>query len=111
MNVSKEGRAPTLTETDMLTLLADVHNQATGTCYKLQSTGGPANVYSVMLYFTLIECARSILVLRQNSLIAGVSGIARCALDAFVDLKNLLRYPTYWRNLEVRGRGCLEENT
>jgi hypothetical protein len=101
MNAKKRVRASALTELELLALLANVHNQAATTYYKLRITGEPSNVYALMLYFTLIECARSILVLRQHSLIAGVSGIARCALDAFVDLKNLLRFPTYWRNLEA----------
>lgn len=54
-----------------------------------------------MLYLEIVEFAGSLILLRQYSRVAGVSIIARTALDAFVDLKNLLIDDKYWASLEL----------
>jgi hypothetical protein len=94
-------RNPRLTGSAMLEVLRDAHEQAKNAAYKLRITGDPANHYAVMLYFTLIESAGSVLSLLKENRIAGVSAITRSALDAFVDIKNLIETPTHWRNLEA----------
>jgi hypothetical protein len=63
--------------------------------------GDPTNYFAGMLYFALMELAGSVIVLRRNSRIAGVSAKLRSAVDAFVDIKSLLNDSNYWRNLEA----------
>ncbi|MEP6883956.1 MAG: DUF5677 domain-containing protein [Gammaproteobacteria bacterium] len=52
-----------------------------------------------MLYYTLIESVKSVVVLVENDCQAGVTAIIRSALDAFVDITNLSKHETYNRHL------------
>ncbi len=54
-----------------------------------------------MLYFEIIELAGSITLLRRYARVAGISIMMRSTLDAFVDLKLLLKDPDYWMTLEA----------
>lgn len=82
-----------------------IHNLACQSAVKIRFTLEPTNHYSGLLYFEIIELAGSIIVLRQNRRVAGVSIAMRSALDAYVDLKNLLKYPNYWKHLEAADSG------
>lgn len=90
-----------MTAPSFLDTLEVIHNLACQSARKIRFTIDPTNHYSGLLYFEIIELAGSIIVLRQNRRVAGVSIAMRSALDAYVDLKNLLKYPDYWRHLEA----------
>lgn len=92
---------PPATAAKLLKLLNDVHDQAVAAAGKLRISASPANHCAVLLYFTLVESAGSVAILRENSRFAGVTAIVRSALDAFVDIKNLLSEPEYWRHLDA----------
>jgi hypothetical protein len=77
------------------------HETAVGAAHKIRFSPDPTNHYAGLLYFEIIELAGSIIVLRKNQRVAGVSIIMRTALDAFVDLKNLLKDSNYWKHLEA----------
>jgi hypothetical protein len=77
------------------------HETAAAAARKIRITPDPTSHYAGLLYLEIIELAGSIILLRKSRRVAGVSIIMRTGLDAFVDLKNLLKYPNYWEHLEA----------
>jgi hypothetical protein len=88
-----------------LDTLEVAHDIAWQAARKISFSAEPTNHYAGILYFEIIELAGSVILLRQNSRIAGVSLIMRTALDAYVDFKNLLQAPDYWMNLDAADSG------
>lgn len=94
-----------MTTPGFLDNLDAIHNLALKSARKIRFTVEPTNHFAGLLYFEIIELAGSVIVLRQNQRVAGVSIATRTALDAFVDLKNLLKDPDYWMQLEAADSG------
>jgi hypothetical protein len=84
-----------------LDTLEVAHDLAWKAAKKISLSADETNHLAGIMYFEIIELAGSAIILRRNRRVAGVSLIARTALDAFVDLKNLLIYPDYWATLEA----------
>lgn len=61
----------------------------------------PAERIGVPLYCTLIQLGDAIHIVSSNGPSAAVPSLTRQALDAYVDLKNVLTHETYWQRLEV----------
>ena len=72
------------------------HDLAWKAANKISISADETNHLAGIMCFEIIELAGSAIILRRNERVAGVSLIARTALDAFVDLKNLLKFPDYW---------------
>jgi hypothetical protein len=90
-----------LTDAALLKIVNAVHALAVAAAPRLRAPRDYTEHYALLLYFTLIECCGSIALLREQSRVAGVAAVVRSALDAFVDIKNLLSDPEYWRSLEA----------
>jgi hypothetical protein len=90
-----------LTDAAIIHTLNTVHDLAVHAARKLRVPRDITEHYALLLYFTLIECSGSVAILFENERVAGIAAIARSALDAFVDIKNLLDDPEYWRSLEA----------
>ena len=76
-----------MSDSTLLGMLDVAHNLAMRGARNIRFSADPTNHFAGMLYFEIIEFAGSLILLRQNSRVAGVSVIMRTALDAFVDLK------------------------
>ncbi len=61
----------------------------------------PTHRYGVAIYATLIEYARSSIVLFEQNSPWGVESILRSMLEAYFDLVNLHNAPDYYKRLEV----------
>jgi Family of unknown function (DUF5677) len=90
-----------LSHAPLLKAVKTVHDIAVARAFYLRTPRGYTEHYTLLLYFTLIECTGSVLLLRENERVAGVAAIVRSALDAFIDIKNLQKEPEYWRSLEA----------
>jgi hypothetical protein len=84
-----------------LDTLEVAHDLACKAANKISLTADETNHLAGIMYFEIIELAGSAILLRQCQRVVGVSLIARTALDSFVDLKNLLKYPDYWAMLDA----------
>jgi hypothetical protein len=90
-----------LSDAAIVGTLNAAHDLAVNAARNLRVPRDITEHYAILLYFTLIECCGSFAILFENRRVAGVAAIARSALDAFVDIKNLLSDQEYWRNLEA----------
>jgi len=88
-------------DSGLLDVLEVAHDLAVKGVRSIRISGDATNHFAAMLYLEIIEFAGSLILLRRYSRVAGVSIIARTALDAFVDLKNLLIDDKYWASLEL----------
>jgi Family of unknown function (DUF5677) len=88
-------------DSGLLDILEVAHDLAVKGVRSIRISGDATNHFAAMLYLEIIEFAGSLILLRRYSRVAGVSIIARTALDAFVDLKNLLIDDKYWASLEL----------
>jgi len=88
-----------------LDILEVAHDTAWQSARRIRFSDDFTNHFAGMLYFEIIELTGTVILLRKNGRVAGVSIAMRTALDAFVDIKNLLKYPDYWMNLEVADSG------
>jgi hypothetical protein len=84
-----------------LSTLRTAHAYALEAARELKSDGKTASLGTLCLYLTLIELCGAVIALRDETLASGVASIARSALDAFVDIRNLLEDSTYWVRLEA----------
>lgn len=60
----------------------------------------PVDRIALSLYVTLIQLAESVKVIAERGPNIAVPTLARQALDAFVDLSNVLTHEHYWKRLE-----------
>ena len=56
--------------------------------------------YSVLLYYAILDHARSIAALADARAYAAIPIVTRSALDAYADVANLADHPKYWEHLE-----------
>jgi hypothetical protein len=90
-----------LSDAAIIRTLNTVHDAAVRAARNLRIPRDITEHYALLLYFTLIECCRSVAILSENQRVAGIAAIARSALDAFIDIKNSLSDAEYWRSLEA----------
>lgn len=86
-------------------LLGEVHDIAVNAAPRLRfdiTAKGWSHVYSVGLYASLTELSGGCVALARAKAFVGVPILARTCLEAFVDLKNLLRDDAYVNHLEVK---------
>lgn len=86
-----------------LRLLRDMHSQASAISKQVKFDANHAqHTYVMALYGSLLELTSNILMLTKDGPKTGIPILLRSCLEAFVDLVNLVKNPSYGYSLEVR---------
>ena len=108
--------APPLTLDELIGFLELCVRSAVTACPALRyDPHEPRDRFAVLLLFAVLDQARAVLTLARAGAVTAIPIIARSALDAYIDIVNLVDHPRYWENLIAvdaeKWKGLLERTS